>query len=248
MHRFTSHVALLLLVLLAAPSSQAATLVYLDEATYLGDLAGFGYTTVTEGFENAGVWGGVRSTSNGFHTAPAIVSQGITWAANYPGVGITTGSGAAVTGAYGFYSYPHGNYANHDGVTVDCTLPGTCGDGFVGSAAGPLFGVGGWFRSNTPPAALGLYLDGMPVDFGESCAGGNCSNNDALGTTPTFFGVIDTAGFGSFEYRETEGTRGDAKYIFADQFTLAVTAVPLPPAILLLLPALGLLGNRRRRG
>ena len=35
-----------------------------------------------------------------------------------------------------------------------------------------------------------------------------------------FFGVIDTrlAGFSRFEFRELEGTNGDAKYIYADEF------------------------------
>jgi hypothetical protein len=53
-------------------------------------------------------------------------------------------------------------------------------------------------------------LDNTVVDF----------ENDQLGVTFLFFGVIDTNGFNSFEIRETEGKVGDKKNIFADDFTL----------------------------
>jgi hypothetical protein len=150
------------------------------------------------------------------------------WTANNPTSGITTGSGPALSGDYGFYSIPHGSYTNPaPGVT--CFTPGECGDGWRGRPLeGVINAIGGWVETNTPYAKIGLYLGEYPdnaVDFGQTCdppESENCYGNSTIGTAHQFFGVIDTLGFESFEYRELEGKLeiggGDIKYIFSDDF------------------------------
>jgi hypothetical protein len=93
----------------------------------------------------------------------------------------------------------------------DCLIPGVCTDGWRGTGAQPLVGIGGWIETNTPFAGLILIVDGdtaNPIDF----------DGAILTTQHQFFGYIDPGGFTTFEFRETEGTSEDAKYIFADDF------------------------------
>ncbi len=210
----------------------AVPVVYLDEAEFLDAASALGLEIAHEGFEDDSVWGEVRSSiSEGFHAAPAITSQGITWTANNLSSGITTGQGPAHTGLYGFYSYPHGSYGDPDPGT-DCFIPGDCGDGFRGAPdSGLMYAIGGWIDTSTPYAKLGLFLGNYPenpVNFGETCDppdSENCYSNSTIGTGKQFFGVIDEAGFERFEYRELEGKLepdgADIKYIFADDFSFA---------------------------
>ena len=229
--------AALCLGVVLVPATSAATVTYIDEASFLADLNALGHAITHEGFEDDAVWGAARSTViDGFNTAPTITSQGLTWRSNNPDGNITTSDGAARSGDWGLFAYPHGSYAS-DGVNgLDCTIPGECGDSFVGEAGSGelLFGIGGWIRTNTPPAELGMFVDGVAQDFGETCdsSGENCVNNASLSGS-AFFGVIDTSGFSSFEYRDLEGTLDEMKYLFADDFYYAGTAtvVPVPAAV-----------------
>ena len=203
----------------------AAPEIYLDETTFLNELAAMGITAVHEGFEDDAVWGGVRSPD----TAPMVSSQGVNWSANNLSSEITTGNGPALTGEFGFYSLPHGSYDNPD-PGASCFNPEECGDGFRATAiTGAFIAHGGWIETNTPFAKLGIYLGNYPenpVDLGETCdppGSENCQGNDVLGTESKFFGVIDPAGFERIEYRELEGKLeppggADKKYIFADDF------------------------------
>ena len=187
---------------LAVPSL-AEVVAYTDEAAYLNALALQGYVVVQESFEDDTAWGVARSPE----TAPSVTNLGITWASSSSNNDITTGTGPGRTGQWGFYSLPHGDYAN--GIT----------DGWRGTAAQPLVAIGGWVETNTPPAGLALFLDGdaqNPVDFG----GGS-----GLGGPWKFFGVIDPNGFTVFDFRETEGTIGDQKFIFGDDFSFAFGGV-----------------------
>jgi PKD repeat protein len=203
---------------LSVPSLlNAGVTTYTDETAFQIELLRLGYTTVIEGFEDEDdpVWESVRSSI----TAPSVTSQGITWTHNFPNPpsnshGVTTGAGAARTGNWGFYASPHGNFL------VGCTVPGDCGDGFKGSTpvGTPMFAVGGWISTNTPPAQVGAFLDNAttPQDFGDVPLSPPNSQR--------FFGLIETAGFNDFEFRELEGTSEDAKFIFSDDFTIGLAA------------------------
>ncbi len=181
---------------------------YTDESAFMNELTAQGLVPVQESFEDDRAWGTVRSTIvGGQHTAPEIPNLGITWSASSSNNEITTGPGPARTGAWGFYSLPHGDYRNN--IT----------DGWHGAADQPLAAMGGWVRTNTPLAAVIMFLDGVAqnaIDF---------SGDNVLDGSYRFFGVISTDGFSSFDYRETEGAIDDQKFIFADDFTFAFAGV-----------------------
>ncbi len=182
-----------------AVTASGQPVAYTDEAQFLADLAAAGYCLQQEGFEDDSVWGDVRSTvTGGFHTAPSITNLDVTWMPNNSNGGVTTGEGAARTGQWGFYEYPHGDFAN--GIA----------DGFVGVGGASLFAVGGWLRTNTPGARIVFLLDGTAVvDF---------DGANALASQHLFFGVIEAGGFTAFEVQETEGVLEDQKLVFADDF------------------------------
>lgn len=228
-HRRTFVLALLSM---AVQSVRAEPVAYLDESAFLEALAELGHTAILEGFEEDSAWGSVRSTiSGGNNLAAGISNRGLHWTANNQTSNVTTGGGPALTGDWGFYSLPHGSYGAPDSGS-DCYVSGECGDGWRGAALeGMLIAIGGWIKTNTPYAKLGLYLGQYPdgaVDFGETCnppGGENCVANDIVDTVHRFWGVIDPDGFTNFEFRELEGKLevggGDLKYLFADDFWFA---------------------------
>ena len=186
-------------ILILGTTTRAQLVAYTDENAFLSALSGMGVPAVHEGFEDDAVWGGVRSTVvGGSMTAPSVSNLGITWTSNSVNNAVTTSNGAAKSGQWGFYSLPHGDYAN--GIT----------DGILGTGDQPLVAIGGWVRTNTPFAKMDLELDGVPVGFGAAAA---------LGTQYEFFGAIDPNGFSQFHFVEQEGTIGDQKFVFFDDFT-----------------------------
>ena len=68
--------------------------VYLDETSFLNELAAMGYTAVNESFEDDAAWGTVRTPAK----APAVTSQGAVWTSNNLSSEITTDNGPALTG------------------------------------------------------------------------------------------------------------------------------------------------------
>jgi len=203
----------------AASSLHAGPTPYLDEGAFLADLAAMGFTPIHEGFEDDAAWGSVRSTiSGGFFTAPNISSLGLTWSASAPISGVTTGPGPARTGMWGFFALPHGDPVN--GI----------GDGWHGQGEAPLIAIGGWIETNTPPATIGLFLNGdlaTPIDFGSIPGAGE--NPTTIGTLYRFFGVIDPAGFQSFDFQELESPIDlEARFIFADDFMFVFAPNPNP--------------------
>ena len=82
------------------------------------------------------IWGTARSP----FTLPSVVSQGVTWTSNNDVSMVTSGPGPALSGVYGFFCLPHGNYATGTG----CNIPGNCTDGWIATAPGTLYGVGRW--------------------------------------------------------------------------------------------------------
>lgn len=184
-----------LLSTLAAVPVAAQTTEYTDESLFLADVAAMGICVDRESFESDAAWGAARSPA----TVPSVTNLGVTWLPNNVNSELTTGTGPARTGLWGFYELPHGDFGN--GV----------GDGWFAQAGDTLYAVGGWLVSNTPGARINIVLDGATViDFGGS---------NLIGTSHGFFGVIDPAGFATVEFRETEGSSGDPKYIFSDDFS-----------------------------
>jgi len=193
--------------LLSAAVATAAVTTYTSEASYLSALSGGGYTSIAEGFEDDAAWGGVRSTvGSGFITAPSVTALGITWQSRATPSGITTGAGAAHTGSWGVFSYPHG----------DPNPTAHVRDGFRGTAAAPIHGVGAWYRGQGTSPQIQIVLDrGMPSERSVGLGG-------TLTGTPTFLGLIDTVSFTTFEVEELDGTYEDQNFVFADDFTFAV--------------------------
>jgi hypothetical protein len=219
---------------------RADVITFLNQSEYLTAISTLNFAAVHEGFESNSTWGSLRSTiSGGPQTAQSVTSHGVTWTSNNSFSEVTTSSGAARTGNWGFYSLPHGYFGSPNHAA---DVP----DGFVGTSTEVLYGVGGWIRTNTPVAGISLSLDFVQVDFGDLPGGGDPT---ALGTTYKFFGAIDTAGFRSFRWQETEGTFEDQKLIFADDFRYAVSvsAVPEPSTLALLGSAFCLILARRSR-
>ena len=205
-------------------NADADPVVYTDEASYIEALSAGGYETLLENFEDDVVWADSRSTISNPAGTPQVNSQGILWSSNFATTNNIATSSAGVAGTFGFYSSPHGdpNVETSDFVCdVADPIPEQCflHDGFVGTSegAGTLYGVGIWI-DGTFGADVTLFLDGVEVGFG---ADGNISSW-------TFLGVIDTAGFNSFEFREIDGKGAQGIFIFADDVTFGVSAVPVP--------------------
>lgn len=185
-----------LFVLVAVPASSQVT-AYTDEALFLADAAAQGWCIDVESFEDDAAWGAARSPA----TLPSVMSLGLTWLPNNAISQLTTGSGAALTGLWGLYELPHGD------------LDSGIGDGWFVQSVETVYAVGGWLRSNTPGARLNIVLDDTTVvDF---------SGDNLVEPVHRFFGVIDPGGFSLVELRETEGTLGDPKSIFGDDFSFA---------------------------
>jgi len=183
------------------------------EAPYLAKLSDLGLNnTFVESFEGT-TWDVARTPS----TAPSILSKGITWTTNHPTTnGITTGTGPARTGLWGVYDRNHGSGTGSIAECAGENPPAYCftHDGFSGSMAGPdiLYGVGGYISGDFG-ANIDIILDGIPHNIGPVPGSGN-----------HFMGVIHTAGFNAFEYRELEGTIEQLLRIFGDDFTIATSA------------------------
>jgi hypothetical protein len=217
-----------LLLLIVPARADALVITFRDEAAYLAEIALRQYGSISEGFEDDSAWGGARTPSS----QTGVLSQGVTWTSNHAGLSITTSGGAARTGNWGVYSSPHGSF---DGSAF-CDIPGNCGDGFAGTSAHTLFGVGVWIYSNVGGGGeLGLTLDGVAADFDDS---------NFPHATYAFFGAIDTQGFTSFRFTELEGTNGDQVFIFGDDVTFAV---PEPATLSLIACSLAAIGRLRRR-
>jgi len=183
----------------------------------------------TESFEDDVVWAAARLPAE----APSVISQGIQWQSNHPDPPasnlITTGSGAARTGAartghYGVFDREHGYAENHNASQCNGDLPPEAclwHDGFTGvrlPGLSPLHGVGGYI-SGSYSGKMAIRLDG--------------TEEIVVGPTPhaqfAFFGVIDVApaGFMRFEFRELDGKSDQLVYVFGDDVTI-LGQEPLP--------------------
>ncbi len=184
------------------------------EQAYLAKATELGLSAIVESFENGATWAAARAPA----TVPQITSQGINWESNFALNDISTGSGPARTGLWGFYSKPHGDQSG--------ALNDRIYDGFTGTVSNPnsLLGVGGWIVSGQ----IGARIDVIVSHDGGTTTTAAFPDH-SLGFDHKFFGFIDTAGFTSFEVVETDGTVNQPHLIFSDDFSLLVSGTDTTP-------------------
>ena len=187
-----------------------------NETAFLAKVAGMGYATFQEGFEDDVVWGDARTPLS----MPGVSSQGILWQSNHPDPPalnpISTTPGPPHSGLWAIYDPRHG-YATGSEILCDVDDPDPeClyHDGFTGireSGFDSLHGVGGYITGSFGFRVTILLDGGLGIGGGQVGGGGH-----------QFFGVVDAspAGFTQFEFREVNGKVGQALFIFGDDFTI----------------------------
>jgi hypothetical protein len=249
-------------LLVFAGIANAVTMVYTDEALYLSDLASFGYAPITESFENNTVWADSRNSIVTPGSTPSVTSKGITWTSNgwapdYPQNNIATGDvgGSAPDGTYAIYSLPHG-LTNDSGIYCDSAedpnIPIECfqNDGLrIESETGDtLYAFGGRVDSNTGTPKITFLLDGVDINGNDTDNIDNEQREGDVADNWDFIGVIDTDGFLTAEIRELRGKDYQQVLLFADDFTIGVSTVPIPASVWLFGSGLlGLIGISRHK-
>ena len=238
-------------------AANAAPVVYTDEASYLADLAAPGYSTIHESFEDSAVWADSRNSTPSPGSTASVISKGIVWTSNYTQNNIATGTvgGDAPDGAFAIYSLPHG-MTTDSGLYCDSAedpnIPIECyqNDGLkIESETGEtLYAFGGRVDSNTGSPKITFLLDGIDINANAPDNIDNWQREGDLADNWSFIGVIDTDGFASAELRELKGKDFQQVLLFADDFTIGITAVSVPAAAWLFGSGLiGLIGIARRK-
>jgi hypothetical protein len=222
-------------LLVLAGVTNAAPIVYTDEALYLADLAALGYSAIHESFEDGAVWADSRNAISSPGSTPAVTSHGIVWTSNYPQNNIATGTvgGSAPDGAFAIYSLPHG-LTTDSGLYCDSAedpnIPIECfqNDGLrVESETGDtLYAFGGRFDTANS-GKVTFLLDGVDINGNDTDNIDNWQREGEPADNSTFVGVIDTDGFLSAEIRELRGKDFQQVLLFADDFTIAVIDAPV---------------------
>lgn len=205
MGQSTTKVAAFGMSLVAVGGALGEPTPFLDRTAFRDHAAANGWAISHEGFESDAVWGEVRSgIVIGFHTAPSVTNLGCEWRSVNPAGGVTTGEGAARTGQWGFYAYPH----------FVAGIP----DGWVLAFDPPVKAVGGFVRTNTPFVELGVFVNGAaaPVDFGE--------NQTILSSAYRFFGVADPDGISMVRFFDLDAGGDEYHNLFGDDFDFAGAA------------------------
>jgi len=144
--------------------------------------------------------------------------------------------GSAPAGVFAIYSLPHG-LTTDSGLYCDSAedpnIPPECyqNDGLtIESGNGDtLYGFGG--RIDTANSGkVTFLLDGVDINGNDSDNIGNWEREGDFSDNRDFVGVIDTDGFLSAELRELRGKGYQQVLLFADDFTIGVTPVPVPAA------------------
>lgn len=223
-------------ILVLARITNAAPVVYTDEALYRADLASLGFPIISESFEDDMVWADSRNSITSPGSTPSAISQGIVWTANYTQNNVATGTaGGAPDGSFAIYSLPHG-MTTDSGLYCDSAedpnIPIECyqNDGLkVQSATGDtLYAFGG--RIDTANnGKVTFLLDGVDINGNDTDNIDNWQREGNLADNWAFVGVIDTNGFRSAELKELRGKDAQQVLLFADDFSIGVTAAPVPP-------------------
>ena len=219
-------------------SANAVPVVYTNEALFRADLVALGYTTIHESFEDDVVWAESRNSISIPGSTPSVISQGIRWSSNYAGNNIATGDvgGSAPDGMFAIYSLPHG-MTSDSGLYCDSAeepdIPIECyqNDGLkIESGSGDtLYAFGG--RIDTANSGkITFLLDGVDINGNDTDNIDNWQREGEPADNWKFVGVIDSDGFVSAELWELRGKDFQQVLLFADDFSIGVTAVPVPVA------------------
>jgi len=243
-------------ILILSAGANAAPVLYTNESQFLAELVNLGYAAVQESFEDGNVWTPSRNSIVSPDSTSSVTSQGITWRSNYQVSNIATGDvgGSAPDGTYAIYSLPHG-MTTDSGLYCDSAedpnIPSECyqNDGLkVESETGDtLYAFGG--RIDTANSGkVTFLLDGVDINANSTDNIDNWQREGDWADNWTFVGVIVTDGFLSAELRELRGKDFQQVLLFADDFTVGISAVPVPAAAWLFGSALlGLAGMVRSK-
>ena len=217
-------------------TAKAVPVVYTDEALFTAELAALTGSTIFESFEDDTVWADSRNSIVSPGSAPSIVSQGVLWTSNYTENELATGTvgGSAPDGAYAVYSLPHGmtvdsgpycDYAEDPNVPSECYQ----NDGLKveSDSGGTLYAFGG--RIDTANSGkVTFLLDGVDINGNDTDNIDNWQREGDFADNWDFVGVIDPDGFLSAELRELRGKDFQQVLLFADGFTIQMSAPPGP--------------------
>ena len=215
--------------------TNAAPVVYTNEALYRADLAALGYSIIHESFEDDIVWADSRNSITDPGSTPSVVSQGIVWTSNYNSNNIATGDvgGSAPDGMFAIYSLPHGlttDSGQYCDSAEDPDIPIECyqNDGLKVEAepGDTLFAFGGRIDTSNS-GKVTFLLDGVDIYGNNTDNIDNWQREGVPADNWTFVGVIDTDGFFSAELRELRGKDFQQVLLFSDDFSIGVTAAPV---------------------
>lgn len=216
--------------------TNAAPVVYSDEALYQADLALHGFSSISESFEDDVVWADSRNSITSPGSTPSVISQGIAWTSNYTQNNIATGTvGGAPDGSFAIYSLPHG-MTTDSGLYCDSAedpnIPVECyqNDGLrVQSATGDTLYAFGGLIDTANNGKVTFLLDGVDINGNDTDNIDNWQREGDLADNWAFVGVIDADGFKSAELRELRGKDAQQVLLFADDFSIGVTPTANKP-------------------
>lgn len=214
--------------------TNAAPVVYTNEAAYVAALTTLDGSTIHESFEDEIAWADSRNSTSEPGSTPIVTSQGIVWTSNHTQNNISTGTvgGSAPDGAYAIYSLPHG-LTSDSGLYCDSAedpnIPLECfqNDGLrIESAVGAtLYAFGG--RIDTANSGkVTFLLDGVDINGNDTDNIDNWQREGEFADNWDFVGVLDTEGFLTAELRELRGKDFQQVLMFTDDFTLQMGALP----------------------